>query len=152
MVSGACQRATFGRNGDDILDETYRKAEILDVAHSQLLEGFSDANKHINAEFYKFNICGFVFQGAQGHPRAGNMFRSLVVVFPTFHVGGALLLRHDNKEQVFDSSRLLSPFNTSKVAYAAFYGDVEYEVTVVDSGHRVTLTYNLYFAEGSPHP
>ncbi|KAJ7775705.1 hypothetical protein DFH07DRAFT_952095 [Mycena maculata] len=42
---------------------------------------------------------------------------------------------------------MLAPFNTSSVAYIAFYGDVE-QVAVVESGHRVTLTYNLYFAKG----
>src|SRR6266481_5118479 len=29
--------------------------------------------------------------------------------------------------------------------YAAFFSDVEHEVTSVIAGHRVTLTYNLYF-------
>jgi len=33
----------------------------------------------------------------------------------------------------------------SSISYAAFYGDVEHEVTEVKSGYRLTLTYNLYF-------
>lgn len=35
------------------------------------------------------------------------------------------------------------------MAYIAFYSDVEHEVTVVESGHRVTLTYNLYFTKST---
>ncbi|KAJ7165647.1 hypothetical protein C8R43DRAFT_215969 [Mycena crocata] len=53
------------------------------------------------------------------------MFGSLVIVFPTFHIGGALHLRYGDKEEIFDSSQTLSPFDTPKLAYAAFYGDVE---------------------------
>ena len=32
----------------------------------------------------------------------------------------------------------------------AFFGDVEHEVAPVTSGHRITLTYNLYFDIGGP--
>jgi hypothetical protein len=35
------------------------------------------------------------------------------------------------------------------MAYIAFYSDVEHEVTVVESGYRVTLTYNLYFTNST---
>lgn len=34
-----------------------------------------------------------------------------------------------------------------KAAFVVFYSDVEHEVSVVESGYRVTLTYNLYFYE-----
>ncbi|KAJ7150855.1 hypothetical protein C8R43DRAFT_1096756 [Mycena crocata] len=170
-VSGACQRATFGRNQEDVLDETYRKAGqmsatdfvitfdlgksgIIDSVHAQLLEGFNDSDKHINAELYKLNIYdkGSFFKAHKDTPRGENMFGSLVVIFPTFHIGGALHLRYSDKEEIFDSSQTLSPFNTPTVAYVAFYGDVEHEVAVVESGHRVTLTYNLYFADGPSPP
>ncbi|KAJ7174566.1 hypothetical protein C8R46DRAFT_1252275 [Mycena filopes] len=167
-VSEACQKATFGRNNEDILDETYRKAGqisakdfkigfnleksgILDSVHSQLLGG---SDKRIDAELYKLNVYGkgSFFKAHKDTPRANNMFGSLVVVFPAAHVGGSLLLRHNNKEEEFNSAEILSPFNKSIVAYVAFYGDVEHEVAIVESGHRVTLTYNLYFATKSPTP
>jgi hypothetical protein len=32
----------------------------------------------------------------------------------------------------------------------AFFSDVEHEVALVTSGHRITLTYNLYFDDGGP--
>ena len=34
-----------------------------------------------------------------------------------------------------------------KIEWAAFYSDCEHEVMEVQSGHRVTLTYNLYVRE-----
>lgn len=32
------------------------------------------------------------------------------------------------------------------VQWAAFYGDCEHEVLEVTRGHRITLTYNLYYS------
>ena len=82
------------------------------------------------------------------------MFGSLVVIFPTAHEGGALLLRQGGKEWTFDSAGAVRPSQdsslatqaapTPQVAYIAFFSDVEHEVTTITSGYRVTLTYNLY--------
>ena len=73
------------------------------------------------------------------------MFGSLVIVFPTPHEGGALIIRHDSKEWTFDSGKEIG--DTKNIGYVAFFSDVEHEVTAVKSGYRVTLTYNLYRAE-----
>ena len=81
------------------------------------------------------------------------MFGSLVVIFPTPHEGGALVLRHEGHEWTFDAAHALSAYaqaETKRIAYIAFFSDVEHEVLPVTSGHRVTLTYNLYW--GSPPP
>ncbi|RDX41915.1 hypothetical protein OH76DRAFT_174842 [Lentinus brumalis] len=87
------------------------------------------------------------FKSRKDTPRAGNMFDSLVIVFPTPHKGGELVLRHESKTYTFDSSMLLSlPDMSSNVAFAAFFSDIDHEVLPVTSGHRVTITYNLYFA------
>jgi hypothetical protein len=75
------------------------------------------------------------------------MFGSLVVVFPTPHEGGALLLRHKGEEWTFDSAATLTAALPSSIAYVALFSDVEHEVLPVTSGHRVTLTYSLYFDE-----
>jgi hypothetical protein len=76
------------------------------------------------------------------------MFGSLVVVFPTPHEGGALFLRHRGHEWIFDSGRELAAVREPSIGYVAFFSDVEHEVGHVISGHRVTLTYNLYFGKG----
>jgi hypothetical protein len=75
------------------------------------------------------------------------MFGSLVVVFPTLHDGGALLLRHRGKKWTFDSGKALAAADQPSIGYVAFFSDIEHEVTPVISGHRVTLTYNLYFED-----
>ena len=75
------------------------------------------------------------------------MFGSLVLIFPTHHKGGDLIFRHGKKEWVVESSRALLNQPSTSVVYAAFFSDVEHEVTPVTSGHRVTLTFNLYYAD-----
>ena len=78
------------------------------------------------------------------------MFGSLVVVFPTPHEGGALSLRHHGQEWSFDSGQALAAVDKPTIGYVAFFSDIEHEVAPVTSGHRITLTYNLYFDDGGP--
>jgi hypothetical protein len=78
------------------------------------------------------------------------MFASLVIILPTPHEGGALLLRHRGHEWSFDSGEALAAEEQPSIGYVAFFSDIEHEVTPVISGHRVTLTYNLYFEDDGP--
>ena len=39
----------------------------------------------------------------------------------------------------------------TSLAYIAFYSDIEHEVLKITSGHRITLTYNLYSAPSKPN-
>ena len=78
------------------------------------------------------------------------MFGSLVIVFPTPHEGGALLLRHHGRQWIFDSGRELAAARQQFIGYVAFFSDIEHEVAPVISGYHVTLTYNLYFDGGGP--
>lgn len=81
------------------------------------------------------------------------MIASLVLIFPTPHEGGALAFRHQGKEWTFESSKRLfesathPSAETANLGYAAFFSDVEHEVFQVTSGHRVTITYNLYLGK-----
>jgi hypothetical protein len=93
---------------------------------------------------------GSFFKSHKDTPRGEAMFASLVVVFPTLHSGGSLVLRHGGKEWVFDSAKEVHGQSSPSVAYIAFYSDVEHEVMPVETGYRVTLTYNLYFSTRDP--
>jgi hypothetical protein len=74
----------------------------------------------------------------------------------TQSTGASLAVRHLDTEMHFDWSLVNA---TSKkdtaiaeyrppILWAAFYNDCEHEVYEVASGHRVTLTYNLYIYRG----
>ena len=78
------------------------------------------------------------------------MLGSLVIVYPTPHAGGELVLRHKGREWTFDANALTSSQPSPSIAYIAFYSDIEHEVIKVSSGHRVTVTYNLYLVDPTP--
>lgn len=69
---------------------------------------------------------------------------SLIIVLITY-IGGELLVRHGGQEVQFDWSKGLDC-----IQWAAFFSDCEHEVLTVSEGHRVTLTYNLYWTEYGP--
>ncbi|KAI0355263.1 hypothetical protein OH77DRAFT_1403728 [Trametes cingulata] len=167
----SCDRATFGVAQTDVLDTTYRKAGKLDRDHfainfdverTGLLEAVrtglftgKDQKRPIRAELYKLNIYGkgSFFKAHKDTPRSTNMFASLVLVLPTSHVGGTLILKHGGREWSFDSDSLVPAPSPSRprAAYIAFFSDVEHEIARVTSGHRVTITYNLYYANEAEH-
>ena len=78
------------------------------------------------------------------------MLGSLVIVYPTVHRGGELVLLYKEHEWTFDASALMSSQPSPSLTYVAFYSDVEHEVLKVTSSSRVTLTYNLYLVPHDP--
>ena len=78
------------------------------------------------------------------------MLGSLVIVYPTPHQGGELVLRHKDCEWTVDANTLNFSQPSPSIAYVAFYSDIEHEVLKVSSGCRVTLTYNLYLVDPTP--
>ncbi|KAG5637325.1 hypothetical protein H0H81_004971 [Sphagnurus paluster] len=164
-LADACDLATFGLGQRDVLDESYRKAgkmdasnflmkfditkmKVIDYVREQLLDG-ADQDKNIRPELYKMNVYGkgSFFKSHKDTPRGETMFASLVVVFPTPHEGGALVLRHGDQEWTFDSAALTREQAEPSIAYIAFYSDVDHEVSLVTAGYRVTVTYNLFFED-----
>ena len=97
---------------------------LMPVLHTALLPTRSTRHK-IHASLYKLNVYGahwfsalhYERLGAHGSrlteqgaffkphrdtPRGKKMFGSLVIVLPTPHEGGELVLRHKGKEHTFD--------------------------------------------------
>ncbi|KAH9978305.1 hypothetical protein BJV74DRAFT_982218 [Russula compacta] len=167
-LAQACEPASFGLNKEDVLDETYRKAgkidfgefsatldlaqtDLIKIIRDYLLEG-TQSTRIMRTELYKLNVYGkgSFFKPHVDTPRSEKMFGSLVIVFPTPHEGGALFLRHRGNEWAFDSGRELAAVRRPSIGYVAFFSDIEHEVAPVVSGHRVTLTYNLYFDDVGP--
>ena len=86
---------------------------------------------------------GPFFKPHKDTPHSGSTFGSLVIVFPTKHKGGALVLRHGGGEWTFDSAKMVRTLVNPSVAYIAFYSDVEHEVTPVTSVGIWQLGQNL---------
>ena len=81
------------------------------------------------------------FKAHKDTPRGTTMFGSLVIVLPTIHEGGALILRHNDQEWTFDSAKEIG--DTKNIGYVTFFSDVEHEVALVKCGSQVKITYNL---------
>ena len=60
-------------------------------------------------------------------------------------------MRHAGQKLLFDWSASKNKGKTPAIHWAAFYSDCEHEVFEVTSGHRITLTYNLFVTRGLGH-
>ncbi|KAI6123187.1 hypothetical protein EDD16DRAFT_1894169 [Pisolithus croceorrhizus] len=110
-----------------------RNAGLIHIVRRELLDR-SDANRQIKAELYKLNVYETrFFKAHKDTPRHETMFGSLVAIFPIQHEGGEFVLREGDR-------------------YVSFFSDVEHEVRKVTFGHRVALTYNLYFIPENQAP
>ncbi|USP77941.1 hypothetical protein yc1106_05215 [Curvularia clavata] len=166
-----CQPASFGYKGEDVIDESYRKATkldcttfstdfcpyklgIIDTIAQMLLPNARDylGTQGVRAELYKLNIYGApsgFFKAHVDTPRSTTQFGSLVVCLPCEHEGGQLVVRHAGNSTTFDWGASGSDGKKkTAVQWAAFYSDCEHEVLEVTKGHRITLTYNLFAAPG----
>ena len=154
--------ASFGRGKETVTDKSYHDACALDPEKFTTSFQLSDTDilgevrlllvpdvLNIRAELYKMNIytgptgC---FKAHVDTPRGGKMFGSLVVCLPSQFTGGVLVTRHNGQQVTYDWS---SPGDgpIQNIRWAAFFSDVEHEILEVTEGHRVTLTYNLYYDE-----
>ncbi|KAM0549411.1 hypothetical protein ACHAPJ_009397 [Fusarium lateritium] len=163
-----CQPATFGFGKEEVLDEDYRKAGkmdtddfctnfnpyehgIIDTINQVLAQSSrSDAQGlGVKAELYKLNVYSAPSGKFKPHvdtPRSDHQMGSLVVCLPVKHEGGQLAVRHCGREIVFDWASQ----SHHTVQWAAFFSDCEHEVLEVTEGHRVTLTYNLFWTSYGP--
>lgn len=157
QVIAHASRAPYGRGEKTILDESVRRvwqlpptavrlggkswgktfAQIL----ARVAEGLGCADTPISAELYKLLVYdkGGFFAAHRDTEKALRMFATLIVVLPSAHRGGDLVIRHAGRETTLD----LSDGEGSELRVAAFYADCEHEVLPVTSGHRVCLVYNL---------
>ncbi|KAB5542402.1 hypothetical protein GE09DRAFT_1244641 [Coniochaeta sp. 2T2.1] len=151
----AAAPASFGRGGENF-SSTFNPYElgIIDTIAQLLLPSIIDsrAYRSVRAELYKLNIYSSPSGKFLPHvdtPRSPNQFGSLVVCLPLVHEGGQLIVRHKGRDFTFDFSTAAGDADPASIRWAAFYSDCEHEVNEVTSGHRVTLTYNLYAVRGN---
>jgi hypothetical protein len=89
-------------------------------------EGLGCAKAKVSAELYKVLIYdrGGFFRAHRDTEKAAGMFGTLVIVVPSSHRGGELIVRHAGREVELD----LSSAEVSELTFAAFYADCEHEV------------------------
>ena len=73
-------------------------------------------------------------------PRGVNMFGSLVICLPVYHIGGKFVL-YDKKDNIVYKSCW---GDTTFIHWIAFNSEYRHQVLPVLEGNRLTLTFNLY--------
>lgn len=166
QLANAAEPAPFGRGQDTIVDPAVRRcwqvgpsrvriggrhwARTLGGIVARAADGLGVAGP-VTAEFHKLLLYGEggFFVGHRDTEKAPGMFATLVVVLPSAHSGGDLVVRHAG-EEVRLSLRRDDP---AEAAFAAFYADCVHEVLPVTQGFRLTLVYNLVRPGGhAPEP
>jgi len=152
------QPAKFGWKDQTILDENVRKvweisksklrigkkqwdkkfAPLLDEIKNEL--GLPKKSKLV-AELHNMLIYepGHFFKPHQDSEKTDGMVASLVIILPTTHEGGELIIDHRGIKKIHK----FKPSKIARMACIAFYADCYHEVKEVTSGYRVSLTYNL---------
>lgn len=151
------KQAPFGKGSETITDTSVRRtwevdASQIEISNPQwhdkvastlqnIKKDLALEGKEIKAELYKLLIYekGSFFLPHRDSEKADGMFATLVILLPSPHTGGELVIRFDGREQVFRSADT-EPFHCS---YVAFYADCQHEVREVTSGYRIGLVYNL---------
>lgn len=165
LIANAAERAPYGRGDQTLIDESVRKVWQIptgkvhlrgkhwEQALSAILElstaGLGCPPDSLDTEFYKMLVYdeGGFFLPHRDTEKVAGMVATLVVVLPSAHSGGNLIIRHNDRETTLD----LSELNPAELHFAAFYADCEHEVQPITDGHRVCLIYNLIQKKSVPN-
>jgi predicted 2-oxoglutarate/Fe(II)-dependent dioxygenase YbiX len=151
----AARPAQFGRGQETLSDASVRDTWELTPEQVHLggpawqahldaaLEQFCDelglpTGARLTAELHSLLVYGEgqFFLPHQDSEKHDEMVGSLVVMLPSVHAGGELVVDDAGHEQTYRGSR-------DELVLVAFYADRRHEVRPVRSGYRVTLTFNL---------
>ncbi|MCP1846169.1 putative 2-oxoglutarate/Fe(II)-dependent dioxygenase YbiX [Bradyrhizobium sp. USDA 4524] len=153
------EAAPFGRGEETLVDREVRRTWQVDSANVRIAGRHWDktlaglvadiarrlgVGEPVAADFYKLLVydTGSFFVDHRDTEKVAGMFATLVLILPSAHSGGELIVKHLGREVVLE----LRPEEPSEIGFAAFYADCVHEVRPVKTGWRLTLVYNLRFA------
>lgn len=150
--------AKYGRGEETLTDPRVRNTWEIPKglvrikwgdAFGAVLEAVGDAlglppESQLTADFHSMLVYepGQFFVAHQDSEKDDAMIATLVVMLPSAHSGGELVVHHGDAATAYRGSK-------SAISLVAFYPDCLHEVRPVKSGHRITLTYNLLL-DGRP--
>jgi predicted 2-oxoglutarate/Fe(II)-dependent dioxygenase YbiX len=156
QLIAVAERAPYGRGEQTVTDIAVRRTwqigadrvrirgrhwpAVLQAIVTRVAEGLG-LDEPIDAELYKMLIYdqGSFFVPHRDTEKSPGMFATLVLALPSASEGGALIVRHKDREARLE----LNCEDPSEVAFGAFYADCVHEVLPVTEGHRLVLVYNL---------
>ena len=153
------REAPFGKGSRTFVDQSVRKTWELDpqqvqfrnrewpevvqdaVRKSMELLGVIGGETSVRADLHKLLLYekdGF-FKTHKDTEKAPGMFATLVIMLPSEHDGGDVVVHLRDRKQTLSTSAS-KEFGYS---YMAWYADVNHSIQPVTSGYRLVLTYNL---------
>ncbi len=157
-----CRQAPYGKGTQTLVDTAVRRVWELDSKYVQftnpkwtlLIDSIIDEvqkklgleSRKLTAHLYKLLVyeTGSFFLPHRDGEKLDRMVATLVVVLPSAHEGGALIVSHDgHQHEITFSGAALG----HELSYAAFYADCQHEVRPLESGYRLCLTYNVTLAK-----
>ncbi len=153
-----CRQAPYGKGTETVVDTKVRKVWELDpssfkltnpawqkcvnaiLEDSQLALGLE--KEKLTPHLYKMLVYekGSFFLPHRDGEKIDGMVATLVIVLPSKHSGGELVVSHDDKTRSIAFSDAATGHGLS---YALFYADCKHEVRKLTSGIRFCLTYNV---------
>ncbi|KAI5895360.1 uncharacterized protein SCHCODRAFT_02686761 [Schizophyllum commune H4-8] len=170
-LADACRPVTTVTGRKHVKDERYRLPREMDPCDigtqldledlrlsehltADLLSNGSEVKPRFICRLDKLNVYGkgSCYKARKNTSRKETMVGSLLVVFPTPHEGGTIVLRDKGEEWPLNSTPKISGNGKPHICFVVFPSCVEHEITKVTSGHLVTLTYELYLDTKSTVP
>ncbi|WP_339057830.1 2OG-Fe(II) oxygenase [Candidatus Regiella endosymbiont of Tuberolachnus salignus] len=82
---------------------------------------------------------GQFFKAHQDSEKIDGMIATLIVVLPSAHIGGDLIITHAGQQYRFTSENLAD----QTLKCIVFYADCQHEIEKIKQGYRLALTYNV---------
>jgi hypothetical protein len=158
-----CEQAPYGKGEETLVDTSVRRVWRMTPDRFTLTnpewdrfvaETVRKVRKELGLERQKLESHlydlllyepGSFFLPHRDGEKLDRMVATLVIVLPSAHRGGELVVRHDGQEQTIDFAG--APNSAFHVHFAAFYADCEHEIRPLREGHRLCLVYNLTLAK-----
>jgi predicted 2-oxoglutarate/Fe(II)-dependent dioxygenase YbiX len=159
---GLGQPARFGRGEETITDPDVRdtweipkrlvRAEWNDPTLKDILATVKEELGLPNAAELTADLHSLLvyetnqhFLAHQDSEKDDSMVGTLVVTLPSRYTGGELMVGHNEEWKAYRGSKMA-------LSLVAFYADCRHEVLKVESGYRITLTYNLLLHGDTSRP
>ncbi len=84
----------------------------------------------------------------QDSERSDSMLATLLVILPSAHAGGSLIVSHQGEKRRYN----INSKDQGKLTFLSFYADCYHEVRPIRQGYRIALQYNLSFEANAERP
>ena len=125
----------------DQLNVTFQEDKLIEMLDCMKEDMCLPENAKLKPVLHNMLIYqrGQFFKKHQDTEKLKGMVATLVVVLPSVHIGGELIVEHNKDKYRFASENL----DEQNIQCLAFYADCHHEIKKVKQGHRVALTFNV---------